>query len=489
MSLRNILGALAPIAAGAMFGPGGAALAGSATAGTAGTAIAAGALTGAGIAAIGGDDPLMGAVSGGLGGYSGGQLSGAASAGLAPTTTTTLPTGMVDQGLSPALQNSTFSGVNANSIGTQFTPTAGVNKGISMANVTMPNTGKALGTFGDPSGSYLNRLGGGSTLMGAGKLGAIGLPVIGAAAMPDYNQTEDPMSKYDPKRRLNLGMTTGIQNAMNRDSGLRLNQGFAQGGYTSDRRPEDYTAEEIEYMFGDPNSSEALERATLDREHRRRLENYVDIYDRSPRGELESILEEIKSIPQRIRDFQEGGLADLQRGFSTPPRAMPPRAMPPQAMPPQAMPPQTEGNTYQLIKEGENFNEYLVQAPNGAVKKIIKPNKDFSKGELRQILGREDKTSQADIIGGKGMAQGGYLETGMGDGMSDDIESSIDGEQPAALSENEFVIPADVVSGLGNGSSDAGAEQLYAMMDRVRKARTGNEKQGREIMPQEYMPA
>jgi len=87
------------------------------------------------------------------------------------------------------------------------------------------------------------------------------------------------------------------------------------------------------------------------------------------------------------------------------------------------------------------------------------------------------------------MQEGGYLETGMGDGMSDNIPSSIDGEQPAALSENEFVIPADVVSGLGNGSSDAGAEQLYNMMDRVRKARTGNEKQGREIMPQEYMPA
>ena len=355
MSLGNILQALAPIAAGALV-PGGATLLGSAAL----PSIAAGAATGAGIAALSGDDPLMGAVSGGLGGFSGGQLSGAASSSLAPTTTTALPTGMVDQGLSPALQNS---------IGTSFTPTAGVNKGVNMANVTMPNTGKALGSFGNPSGSYLNRLGGGSTLMGAAKLGAAGLPVIGAAAMPDYNQTEDPMSKYDPKRRLNLGMTTGIQNAMKRDSGLRLNQGFAQGGYTSDRRPEDYTAEEIEYMFGDPNSSEALERATLDREHRRRLENYVDIYDRSPRGELESILEEIKSIPQRIRDFQEGGLADLQRGYL----AMPPRAMPP-------------GNTYQLIKEGENFNEYLVQAPNGAVKKEIIPNKDFSKGELRQIL-------------------------------------------------------------------------------------------------------
>ena len=85
--------------------------------------------------------------------------------------------------------------------------------------------------------------------------------------------------------------------------------------------------------------------------------------------------------------------------------------------------------------------------------------------------------------------QGGYLDEGAGDGMSDEIMGDIDGTQPVRLSEGEFVVPADVVSGLGNGSSDAGAEQLYAMMDRVRKARTGNEKQGREIMPQEYMPA
>ena len=88
-----------------------------------------------------------------------------------------------------------------------------------------------------------------------------------------------------------------------------------------------------------------------------------------------------------------------------------------------------------------------------------------------------------------GMQEGGYLETGMGDGMSDDIPSSIEGEQPAALSENEFVIPADVVSGLGNGASDAGAEQLYAMMDRVRKARTGTEKMGKEVNAERLMPA
>ena len=87
------------------------------------------------------------------------------------------------------------------------------------------------------------------------------------------------------------------------------------------------------------------------------------------------------------------------------------------------------------------------------------------------------------------LQEGGYLETGVGDGVSDEIPGSIDGEQPVLLSENEFVIPADVVSGLGNGSSDAGAEQLYAMMDRVRKARTGTEKMGREITAERLMPA
>jgi hypothetical protein len=56
------------------------------------------------------------------------------------------------------------------------------------------------------------------------------------------------------------------------------------------------------------------------------------------------------------------------------------------------------------------------------------------------------------------------------------------------LSEGEFVIPADVVSHLGNGSSNAGSKQLYAMMDQVRKDRTGTKKQGNQIDPRRYMP-
>lgn len=84
------------------------------------------------------------------------------------------------------------------------------------------------------------------------------------------------------------------------------------------------------------------------------------------------------------------------------------------------------------------------------------------------------------------MAQGRYLG-GPTDGMADKIPARIGDKQEARLSHGEFVIPADVVSHLGNGNSEAGAQRLYAMMDKVRKARTGNTKQGKEINPDKFL--
>ena len=86
-----------------------------------------------------------------------------------------------------------------------------------------------------------------------------------------------------------------------------------------------------------------------------------------------------------------------------------------------------------------------------------------------------------------GYSDGGRMLKGPGDGMSDDIPATIANKQPARLANEEFVIPADVVSHLGNGSSEAGAKQLYKMMERVRKARTGNKKQGKQINPEKYL--
>ena len=95
----------------------------------------------------------------------------------------------------------------------------------------------------------------------------------------------------------------------------------------------------------------------------------------------------------------------------------------------------------------------------------------------------------SDLGGYSDYARGGRMLKGPGDGMSDSIPANIAGRRPARLANEEFVVPADVVSHLGNGSSDAGAKQLYAMMDKVRQARTGRKSQGREINPQKYMPA
>jgi len=103
-------------------------------------------------------------------------------------------------------------------------------------------------------------------------------------------------------------------------------------------------------------------------------------------------------------------------------------------------------------------------------------------------------TYQAQYAGG-GIASlgsysdGGRMLKGPGDGMSDSIPARIGAKQEARLADGEFVVPADVVSHLGNGSTDAGAKQLYSMMDKVRSARTGRKAQGRQIKPQKYMPA
>ena len=90
-----------------------------------------------------------------------------------------------------------------------------------------------------------------------------------------------------------------------------------------------------------------------------------------------------------------------------------------------------------------------------------------------------------------GYAQGGnvngYYLGGPTDGMADQIPATIDNRQPAALSDGEFVLPADVVSHLGNGNSNAGAVQLYGMMDKIRIARTGSTEQGRQIDANKFL--
>jgi hypothetical protein len=92
-----------------------------------------------------------------------------------------------------------------------------------------------------------------------------------------------------------------------------------------------------------------------------------------------------------------------------------------------------------------------------------------------------------------GYSDGGRLLKGPGDGVSDSIPATIGRkQQPARLADGEFVIPARIVSELGNGSTDAGAKKLYAMMDRVQRARgktTGKNKVAANSRADKYLPA
>ena len=443
MGFGQFLGAAAPMVVGSFFGPGGTAAAAGFTGAGTQAAVVSGALTGAGIAALNDEDPLMGAVSGGLGGAAGAGLSGTATA--AAPTTSTIPSGVFDA-TSPTLFDAagkipSSAVLNTPSTGGQFGTMGNVG---TMRDVTMPNTGEALGSL---EKSYLNRLGGGSTLTGAGKLGAAGLPAIGAAAMPDYdaNPDDDPMAKYDPNRKLNLGMTTGIQNALTRDSGLRLNQ-FAEGGY-------------LPYRFQN-SASMSPEDTEAYRQYMQQRQLEGSMYGQKEAPVYDTGLQQLENErAARMRDPQAVENLRAQVMRRTDPYVGTER--------------QSRDRFNSLMDAFEQERLEIKAMPEGPEKEeIMRGNDNFSRDEFYYN-------------------QGGYLETGgrIGDGMSDDINATIEGGQPARLSDGEFVVPADVVSHLGNGSSDAGAEQLYNMMDRIREARTGTEEQGREIMPERFMPA
>lgn len=130
--------------------------------------------------------------------------------------------------------------------------------------------------------------------------------------------------------------------------------------------------------------------------------------------------------------------------------------------------------------------QYRTGAPGESSSELTYFNPTFT---AQPVQTYKDYMSRNMAAGGiASMAKGRYLK-GAGDGMSDDIPATIEGGQPARLADGEFVVPADVVSHLGNGSSNAGAKKLYKMMDRVRQARTGKKSQAPEVKTDRLIPA
>ena len=143
------------------------------------------------------------------------------------------------------------------------------------------------------------------------------------------------------------------------------------------------------------------------------------------------------------------------------------------------------GDMYPMSQQNRSFYATPSQMPTSAQQTMAsyEPKTNPLTGEATANMasgGISDLGAYSD---------GGRMLQGPGDGMSDSIPGMIANKRPARLAEGEFVVPADVVSHLGNGSTDAGAKQLYAMMNKVRQARTGSKKQGKQINPRQFMPA
>jgi hypothetical protein len=116
----------------------------------------------------------------------------------------------------------------------------------------------------------------------------------------------------------------------------------------------------------------------------------------------------------------------------------------------------------------------------------------FNQGPQYPMQQPQNFNTGGDVYNLGGYSDGGRLLKGPGDGVSDDIPAQIGAKQPARLADGEFVLPARIVSELGNGSTDAGAKRLYAMMDRVqanRRKTVGKGKVAVNSRSDKYLPA
>jgi len=380
------------------------------------TPILAGAGTGALLAAAKGDDPLMGGLTGGLGGYGGSQLGQSFSGAFGKGTTAESFGNLINQGAQQA------TGGGAGNLGMFATNLTGATPTLGAANFApgVAQVGSSVGT----------------------------IPQIGGAANLG---SAIPVDKTIAPTAGGYASTSMAENLGNFGSGVKNLTGFgdmsigdAYGKFTQAGG----TAGQLAMPVGGAVLA-GLEPSDLGYGTGNLYEDPDKGKYRGPQGQL-NLSDKYSS---GLRLVAEGGYIDgyAEGGI--------------------VQPTITSGGIRDIYGRSDNQTEPLS-------------SDGFGLGRLSSLANQEAMTNAKTL----GYARGGYLD-GQGDGMSDSIPATIEGKQPARLADGEFVVPADVVSHLGNGSSKAGSKRLYAMLDKVRHARTGNKKQGKEINPAKYMPA
>ena len=151
---------------------------------------------------------------------------------------------------------------------------------------------------------------------------------------------------------------------------------------------------------------------------------------------------------------------------------------------------EVEEDEMEMPETGMNEKQVIVEAI-----KAIKGASDNPEIALGMFVQKYGEDALRDLV--TRVQSGEFDQTvedsegmirGPGDGMDDMVPASVEGEQDVLLADNEYIVPADVVSGLGNGSSDAGARELDRMLERVRMARTGTAQQAPRINSREMLP-
>ena len=191
------------------------------------------------------------------------------------------------------------------------------------------------------------------------------------------------------------------------------------------------------------------------------------------------------------KGYAQGGMVQPdQQNPMMPPTgiaAMAPQAPPMGQAPEPGAIPESPYPRQQVGSESENDKELIAQTVQAI--KGQSPNPDQVLMAFVDTFGEQALQDLVARVRGLDAKASGQNVQSMGDGMSDSIPAHINGQQPAALSEGEYVIPADVVSGLGNGSTAAGARHLDRMANSVRKARTGSTQQATGIDALQHLPA
>lgn len=497
-NLGDFFSSFLPTIVGAAFAP--------ATGGFSLTPLLAGAATGAGLAKIKGEDPLLGGLMGGLGGYGGSKLGTALSAagpgGFVPTqaaaltdpqllASTVTPSMMTNPAILNPAANASIAQA-AQNIGTQAAQSGVLNTLKSGAGNFMTTAGDTLSQGAkNLSNSFqgLTNISGLGNVPQAeaykaftdagGSMMQLGLPV-GAAVLdglepsdlglggPSIDDLQRKTKYRGPLGQLNLdanynqdtGQYEGLPSLQLAAGGAISGAGNYYGARTTSGGNQD--------LYGSSDNAAANTQLSQDGYGIGRLDKLAQ------QGSLTKAGDMFYAAGGPV-SFADGGDTESSMNLE----GLPSLNLETGRQSGASMGGEFGGLLGALMNSNPAFASQIGMSGNAAPPKFA--------GLLGAIF--KDNPDLLKQLGVKGSqyAQGGYLD-GPGDGLSDSIPATIEGKQPARLADGEFVVSSDVVSGLGNGSSKAGAKKLYAMMDRVRQQAHGTKKQIRKVNEKKVMP-